>query len=240
MVESSGLLAQQVRRLALAVEGSSRRVDEYLTQTGVPVATTKVQLQPQYEDSWEIIDRIIITGPTVASLTPLQVHQQITDPGANTAVATIAATPLAGVQYQVAWDVELSGTIAATDQDNFKLIGPGGFSLASVNAGAVGVYPQETVEMVGDGASSIQVRTISAASGVSAVYGAQITATPLLATFTLQLGDRFWNLALPATGILEFSAGIMLSRVDQRILTSSVAGPWSLELTGRADVRKPE
>lgn len=61
------------------------------------------------------------------------------------------------------------------------------------------------------------------------------TGTP---AFTLQLGDRFWNLTLPAEGILVISpVSIMLSRSDNRVLTPSAPGEWSLELMGYCDDR---
>lgn len=57
--------------------------------------------------------------------------------------------------------------------------------------------------------------------------------------FTLQLGDRVWNLVMPASQFFFIGApmGMMLSRNDRRLLSSSVAGEWTLELMGRADTR---
>lgn len=61
------------------------------------------------------------------------------------------------------------------------------------------------------------------------------TATP---AFTLQLGRRYWNLTLPASGILVISPiSITLSRDSTRQLTSATAGNWTLELMGYADTR---
>jgi hypothetical protein len=54
---------------------------------------------------------------------------------------------------------------------------------------------------------------------------------------TLQLGDRFWNLTIPATGIIVIApVAILLGRNDLRQLTGT-AGSYSLELMGIADER---
>lgn len=57
--------------------------------------------------------------------------------------------------------------------------------------------------------------------------------------FTLQLGDRTWNLVMPATQCMTIGAPmrLLLSRNDRRVLTSAVTGEWTLELTGHADTR---
>lgn len=63
---------------------------------------------------------------------------------------------------------------------------------------------------------------------------------PAAATATLKLGDRVWNLVMPATQILPLVGplGICLSRSDDRILQPTIAtGEWSLELMGHADTR---
>lgn len=61
---------------------------------------------------------------------------------------------------------------------------------------------------------------------------------PPATAFTLQLGDRFWNLTTDATGrVVMASISMLLSRNDRRILTSVTAGNWNLELMGYADER---
>ena len=72
-----------------------------------------------------------------------------------------------------------------------------------------------------------------------------VTASPATVgpLFTLQLGGRVWNLALPVTGILTIpcatipGSGIELNQDDVRTLTSAVAGDWAVELIGHADIR---
>jgi hypothetical protein len=55
---------------------------------------------------------------------------------------------------------------------------------------------------------------------------------------SLQLGDRFWALTIPATGILVIApVSFLLNRNDYRQLTSATPGDYSLELMGWADER---
>lgn len=54
---------------------------------------------------------------------------------------------------------------------------------------------------------------------------------------TLQLGDRFWSLTIPATGIIVIGpVAVLLNRNDPRILTGPT-GNYNLELMGIADER---
>lgn len=55
---------------------------------------------------------------------------------------------------------------------------------------------------------------------------------------TLQLGDRIWQLVVPATGILVIAPiALILGRSDPRTLTPAVLGVYTLELMGVADQR---
>jgi hypothetical protein len=55
---------------------------------------------------------------------------------------------------------------------------------------------------------------------------------------TLQLGDRLWQLSIPASGILVISPlALMLGRGDTRSLSSATPGTYTLELMGIADRR---
>lgn len=74
------------------------------------------------------------------------------------------------------------------------------------------------------------------------IYGEMIRSLlvtgPPSTAFTLQLGDRSYNLLTDASGKLELQrTGFMLSRNDRRILTSVTGGNWTLELFGFADER---
>jgi hypothetical protein len=54
----------------------------------------------------------------------------------------------------------------------------------------------------------------------------------------VQLGDRYWTLTIPATGILVIApVSFLLGRNDYRVLTSATPGDYGLELMGWADER---
>jgi hypothetical protein len=82
--------------------------------------------------------------------------------------------------------------------------------------------------------SGIQLSATATATSYLTVY------YEIPSTFVLQLGDREINGILPygSTGIVVIQChGILLTRTDRRILTSPVAGDWTLELCGHADSR---
>jgi hypothetical protein len=62
--------------------------------------------------------------------------------------------------------------------------------------------------------------------------------TPTLNTITLQLGNRTWTFSASENGLMVINGmNMRLSRHDRRILTQTVSGALSLELTGHADMR---
>ena len=224
---------------------TSMIVDEYLPQPlyGVPVAVSQFELQPQFQRIPERIEYIIVTGPATGNAQSVQTGPgQITSPTANQVIASIPAASLVAVTYAVQWQVELDGTVSATDIDNFKLLlGSTGLE-TSTNDGVVGKYTQEpvTVTVPAGNVGPLKVQAIGAGT-VGAVYSAQISAQPVSYTFSLQLGDRYWsNLALPPTGVLTISTkALILNPSDRRIFTAQYAGQWNLELIGYADARNP-
>lgn len=113
---------------------------------------------------------------------PAQVEGSVTGPGANVAITTIAIASLPPGWYDVNWTVELDGTVAAAEQNNFILKGPGlGGGFNSTNDPTVGRYPQPTVRMYvppGNG-TALSVRSVGAGTG-TAIYSAQISITPAI------------------------------------------------------------
>lgn len=240
-------LYRQVNRIATMVADKSRPVDEYNNQTLAPESNLQLILQPQWEVA-ELIESIVITGPSTptGNVTVQGVSTPATDPGANTVIASISGAALtnvapAGSTWEAEWVASLQGTIAAGDANNMNLISNLATKQVGVFPGVAGDYPQEPVSFVVPGGAGIQVQNPNAASGVSAVYDAQLVATLISSPavgFQLQLGDRTWNLMLPASGILVIpNIGIWLNRDDPRILTATVAGQWGFELMGHADTR---
>ncbi len=217
----------------------TNRVDEYRVQT-LGDTTTQVIGQPDYETA-EIIESIIVTGPTQVALPSATASGSLLNPAANATIANISAAALAaiapaGTLWNVSWLAELQGTIGAGDANNMYLSSP----LNTIRQqgefpGVVGVYPQEGL-VLAPGAAGINVQA-NALATVGATYAAEITATPILSgtPFTLKLGKRFWSLIMPASGILVIApVSFSLSRSDDRILSSLVPGDWAFELSGYA------
>lgn len=124
----------------------------------------------------------ITMGPAMVQITPGSTDNtgSQTSPGAG---ATIAQVPLGIGTYQVQWSVELSGTIAAAELNNFQLFQSGtgaNFAvLTSENAAAAGVYPQQTVTITSTNANNfIKILTVGAGT-VGAVYQGSLTVTQI-------------------------------------------------------------
>lgn len=101
----------------------------------------------------------------------------VTSPGA---LATIASLGLSGGTYQLNWQVEVDGTTAAGDDNNFQLSFTGLSTFPSENGHVPGQpYPQESLTIEAPAAGgSIVVQSILAGT-VGAVYLAQVTAVPI-------------------------------------------------------------
>jgi hypothetical protein len=239
LAQTMSELNQTMRADLLYRQSRTLHVDEYLAQSGALTSTTSVALLPQFEIYDEVIERVLITGPSSEGLSTAYGRATVTDPTGGATVLSLGVVP-AG-QYNVNWEVDLEGTVTEADADNMKFqLGATGIGNA-IYPGQVGLYPQEQLTYTSDGSSTSKVIANGAASGAGAIYGAAVSLSPAGSTvpFTLQLGDRYWNLALTNTGILEFSTKLLLSRTDKRLLTSIFPGAWTLELMGYADVRNP-
>lgn len=94
------------------------------------------------------------------------------------ALGTICGTAvLAAGTYQVDWSVQLAGTVAVGDANNFQLVfGPTGVVI-SENQGAVGDYPQQQVEFTLATAGIIKIIALAIGT-VGAIYTAQMTGIP--------------------------------------------------------------
>jgi hypothetical protein len=236
--ESQSELTEAIRLLARSIQENARYVDEYNAQSVVPTSVTSISVKPQFEEFYELIKRVVVTGPTSTSLAPAEAASgPIANPGSGATIVSLGVLP-AGT-YQVYWEVGLEGTVTAADGDNMKVVLGASNLLRAEYPGVVGEYPQQTFQFTSDGTSVTKIITVAASSGASASYNAQISCIPINVpvTFVLQLGDRFWTLSLPSTGLLEFSCEMLLGRNDLRQVTSTFAGSWNLELMGHADVR---
>lgn len=96
---------------------------------------------------------------------------QAVSPAAGATVVTLAGLP-AG-DYQVSWTVELSGTLAAADANNFQLLNGASVVAASENLAVAGVYPQQGIVVTVPAAGSVTVQAIALGT-IGAVYRATL------------------------------------------------------------------
>lgn len=100
----------------------------------------------------------------------------VTNPGAAATIATTAS--VAAGTYVVTATVFLSGTVAAGDLNNFQITGNGVTSVKIVVPAVANTVVTMTATVTTTSAGAIIVKSIGAASGVSAVYNASVVATP--------------------------------------------------------------
>jgi len=98
-----------------------------------------------------------------------------TSPGAATTIASLGTVP-AG-QYTLNWQVELSGTLAGADANNFEVLVGAAVQGVSVNPGAAGLYSQEPIQInVPAGGATVLIQTVGAGTA-SSVYTAALSIT---------------------------------------------------------------
>lgn len=140
---------------------------------GIPVPLTAVDVTP-------IQGPCILSGWSLreaAGELALSAEGSVTSPGATATIAATASAP-AGT-YTINWSVSLAGTVAAGDANNFSLVDATGTVVASLNAGAVGNYPQPAVNVTTTAVGTFSVHATLAGT-VGAIYGAEIDAAPAL------------------------------------------------------------
>lgn len=148
-----------------------------------------------------------------ASQASTVVEGSVTSPGASATIANAGTFP-AGT-YQIGWAVSLSGTVSATDVNNFQLRAGAPVALASINPGAVGSYPQTPVTVTFTAPTQISVVAIGAGT-VGAVYAAQIVVTPVVVA------------SAPASGWISDNEADC-DRQAGALVQSNMAGPIELE-----------
>lgn len=139
----------------------------------IKIAPTAVSVTP-YRGAgvfagWSLRD---VTGAI-----PNQTEGTVAAPGAGVVVAQLTGLP-AGT-YNINWEVELLGPVAAADTNNMVLFtGAGNVQIAIVPP-AAGAYPQEPVEVTIPAGGTIGVKAIGAATA-GTTYGAQFAISPTL------------------------------------------------------------
>ena len=115
-----------------------------------------------------------------------QATGSLLNPGANTTIASTAPVTVGGI-YTINWTVALSGTPGAGDVNNFQLfVGPTHIA-NSVNAGAVGSYPQAPVTVNVPAGLTVAIAT-SGAGTAGTTYTGTIPAP--LGSLTLTIGPQ--------------------------------------------------
>lgn len=118
-----------------------------------------------------------VVGGATSTIT----ENSVTNPGAFAGIAGTAALP-AGT-YQVTVTVYVSGTTTAADANNMRLVAGGTVISPLAYPAIAGTGPSQAVSIplqvtLPPGGGTINVTSIGAASGASAVYNAMITVTP--------------------------------------------------------------
>jgi hypothetical protein len=193
-----GIIDQHHRHKAAreAADAQEQHVNEGIQEP----AYRAVKVAPESPESLSTITFTLAPGAhtQILPLSPYRYRASIivTDPGSvqdsrsNTgtvaapgAGATITQLSLPPGTYSVAWTVELAGTLAVGDTNNFSLFQSGTGSNAviinSVNPPVAGSYPQATVIVNSTNADNfIKILTIGAGTAGSS-YTGTLTVTPL-------------------------------------------------------------
>lgn len=82
--------------------------------------------------------------------------------------------------YLLSWTAQLETAAAAQDANNFVLTAGGSTLATSVNAGAIGTYPQAAVTYFTGASATLQPKVGGSAGSTGSVYAASVTVTPLL------------------------------------------------------------
>lgn len=116
-----------------------------------------------------------------------QASGSVVAPAAGAAIASIASVQTA--DYNINWQVQLTGAAAAADLNNFGLFAGVTQLIASENAGAAGVYPQPSLAFYDKLGAAIAIKAIGAGTA-GVTYTAQLTIVPqAVAGPILQLQD---------------------------------------------------
>lgn len=211
------------------------------------VITTRVgpnaaQLPRQYNGPI-IIETIMATWGVQQSGASTTGSGTVTSPGALAVIAGTGFLP-AGI-YQVYVTFDLSGTVAAADTNNIRLISTGA-TPATIplenNIGTVeqtfGPFEIKVTGLVGD---QITLQAIGAGT-VGSVYSGTVSATlvqgDLPSSVALTIADRTLQL-LPGSGLFNPQGlKIQVARDDDITLTCTPAAPCSIEVMGYADLRR--
>lgn len=191
----------------------------------IPVPATSVDAVAMQGDSylvgWSLRDA---SGASAGNTEGSQ-----TSPAAGTVITQL--TLLNAGSYLVNWSVELAGTVAAADANNFGLYVSNVQQTTSLNQGAVGNYPQQQAELTVGLAGAIEIKNVGAAT-VGAVYSAQLSIIPVNAVNTIvelqDGGNALAEISMePGKANTQWlgDAGILTrSRINIHVIQGTVTG----------------
>jgi hypothetical protein len=133
------------------------------------------------------ISSVPLTGGQASGTIPgyLTATGSASSPAGFTALASV--TIPSGGRYKISWTVTLSGTLSATETNNFQLYQNGILLGTSVNTDAAGSYPQTPVTITASAGDTVTVYNVAAGTAGS-VYGASIPGQS--GPLTLQVGPQ--------------------------------------------------
>jgi len=100
-------------------------------------------------------------------------------PAANTQICVIAASTVVPGWYMIKWNVNLSGTTGAPEEDNFQLrLGASTLDTSS-NPGAAGSFPQSDYGPVYINNQGVAIRSGTNVATAASVYGADVQIVPV-------------------------------------------------------------
>lgn len=144
-----------------------------LTGHGTRAVTVPATTAPNSVTPISAPCRLVGWSLIAGNIAPGAKKGSVTSPAAGATVVTLGTVP-AG-EYTVNWSVELSGTLAAAEQDNFQLNVVGLLTVGSINEPTANVFTQPSeVIVVPAGGATVKINAINLGT-VGAVYAATIT-----------------------------------------------------------------
>jgi hypothetical protein len=206
-----------------------------MTEIDIDITAGPVRVLPVLATA---VDVLLIQGPcqlngwSLRDATgdlPLETEGSVTTPGALSTICSIANVP-AGT-YLVNWLVQLAGTPAAADANNFQLVNGATGLVVSANQGAIGEYPQDQVEIVVPATQTVKIVNIAAGTA-GAIYTAQLALIPIAAgnsIVELQDGNNpLAEIAVPNPGADKQwfgGAGLHVrNRINLHMVSGAVTG----------------
>jgi hypothetical protein len=173
---------------------------------------------------------------------PFTAEGTVTSPSALQNIALSAFLP-AG-KYAINWTVELAGTVAAADANNFQLISTGFPAFVSLNPGVAGVYPQPVAEVTLTAPHQVAIQAIAAGT-VGAVYSASMSGdldqVPIAVCEFRDAANPLAEVAIPANGSASHDIGpfglAVRGGINLHVISGVIAGTVHVRYRTPGDYR---